>query len=336
MTPSAIPDQVEQRLRELHDRHRDVASDRIAGHYVSGRGLQPIDPDASDPFAIAVTTVDGRSYKVGDCAEPFALQSISKVFAYALALEEHGRDYVLDRVGVEPSGDAFNSIVIDARNRRPFNPMVNAGALVVCDMIGGDDHDEQLRRSLAAFRGYAANPALDVDADMLATELAGADRNRAILYLMRSQGMVRGEVEATLRLYLEQCSVGVNAADLATMGATLANGGANPVSGDRVLCRERVRDVLSVMFTCGMYDYAGEWAFDVGLPAKSGVSGGIVCVIPGKMGVAVLSPGLDVYGNSVRGIDVCREISERLGAHVFAGDDEDALTGTSAPADAVV
>ena len=334
MSPSTTGGQIDQRLRELHDRHVDVVPERIACYYTPGRGFQAAgaEPVERQPFAIAVRTLDGELHEVGDTATAFALQSISKVFGYALALEEHGRDYVLERVGVEPSGDAFNSIVVDERNSRPFNPMVNAGALVVCDMIGGRDHAEQLERSLAALRAYAANPALEVDAATLAAELGDADRNRAILYLMRSQGMVHGDVEATLRLYLEQCSVRVTAGDLATMGATLANGGTNPASGERVLCRERVRDVLSVMFTCGMYDYAGEWAFDVGLPAKSGVSGGIVCVIPGKMGVAVLSPGLDPYGNSIRGIDVCREISERLGAHVFAGDDEDALIGTSAPA----
>jgi glutaminase len=154
-----------------------------------------------------------------------------------------------------------------------------------------------------------------------------ADGNRGVAYLMRSLGMLEGDVESVLRLYLEQCSVMVDAGDLASMAATLANGGRNPVTGRRALPRGRVRDVLSVMHTCGMYDYAGHWAFDVGVPAKSGVSGGILAVIPGKMGIGVFSPGLDVYGNSVRGVQVCTELSERLGLHVFATEDEDELLG---------
>jgi glutaminase len=137
--------------------------------------------------------------------------------------------------------------------------------------------------------------------------------------------MLGGDVEEILTLYLQQCSIRVTCRDLAMMGATLANGGVNPVTGERVLARERVRDVLSVMYTCGMYDFAGEWAFEIGVPAKSGVSGGILAAVPGKMGIAVFSPGLDAFGNSVRGIRVCREISGRLGLHTFADETEDTL-----------
>jgi glutaminase len=139
--------------------------------------------------------------------------------------------------------------------------------------------------------------------------------------------MLEGDVEATLALYLRQCSVRVNCRDLAVMAATLANGGANPVTGERALARRHVRDVLSVMHACGMYDFAGEWAYRVGIPAKSGVSGGVMAVVPGKLGIGVFSPGLDAYGNSVRGTAVCEELSERLGLHVFADSDEDALLG---------
>ncbi len=158
-----------------------------------------------------------------------------------------------------------------------------------------------------------------------------ADRNRATAYLMRSQGMLEGDVEAILGLYLKQCSVHVTCRDLAVMAATLANGCVNPVTGERVLPRGRVRDVLSVMHTCGMYDAAGQWTYEVGVPAKSGVSGGILAVVPGKGGIAVFSPGLDGYGNSVRGIRVCRDISERLGLHIFASDDEDSMLGPAEP-----
>ena len=159
-----------------------------------------------------------------------------------------------------------------------------------------------------------------------------ADRNRATAYLMRSQGMLEGDVEAILALYLQQCSVRVTCRDLAVMAATLANGCVNPLTGERVLPRERVRDVLSVLHTCGMYDAAGQWAYDVGVPAKSGVSGGILAVIPGKGGIGVFSPGLDAYGNSVRGVRVCYEMSERLGLHVFATEAEDAMLRVSTQA----
>ena len=149
---------------------------------------------------------------------------------------------------------------------------------------------------------------------------------------MRAEGMLEGDVEELLALYLHQCSVEVTCAQLAVMGATLANGAVNPFTGDRALPRDRVRDLLSVMYTCGMYDAAGQWAYEVGVPAKSGVSGGILAVVPGKRGIGVFSPGLDVYGNSVRGIDVCHEIANQLGVHVFAADDEDALIGPGTPA----
>jgi glutaminase len=197
--------------------------------------------------------------------------------------------------------------------------------MVTSDLVEGRDADHKLERILASLRLYADNDSLEVDEETFAAEIDDADRNRATAYLMRSQGMIEGDVEATLRLYLQQCSVAVNCRDLALMGATLANGGTNPVSGENCLPRGRVRDVLSVMHTCGMYDFAGQWAYEVGLPAKSGVSGAILCVVPGKIGIAVFSPGLDSYGNSVRGARVCEEISDRLGLHLFATEGEDLM-----------
>jgi Glutaminase len=195
----------------------------------------------------------------------------------------------------------------------------NAGALVTTNLARGRDPAEKLERILDAVRRYAGNPNLDVDAQTFDGEIQIADRNRAAAYLMRSQGMLDGDVEAILSLYLRQCSIMVTCRDVAVMGATLANGGVNPVTGERVLARSRVRDVLSVLYTCGMYDFAGEWAFEVGVPAA----------VPGKMGIAVLSPGLDAYGNSVRGTQVCREISGRLGLHTC--ESEDAILRTSEP-----
>lgn len=278
-----------------------------------------------DRFGISVVTVTGEVFGTGDWEVPFALQSISKVFTYAQALADNGRDHVLTRVGVDPSGEAFNSIDFDERHRRPFHPMVNAGALVTADLVHGADPAEKYARVQALLHACSANPGLGVDQATWETEFAHDDRNRAAAYLMRSEGMLDSEVDDVLETYLRLCSVDVTARDLAVMAATLANGCVNPLTGKQVLPRERGRDVLSVMYTCGMYDAAGQWACDVGVPAKSGVSGGLMAVIPGKMGIAVWSPGLDEYGNSVRGVRVCREFSERLGLHVFASEDEDVL-----------
>jgi glutaminase len=318
---------VEERLEELYRRHLIVGEDSVASYYESGRGYHKpeLAAEERDRFSICLVLTNGEAHQAGDHDRPFALQSISKVFVYGLALADHGRDHVLKHVGVEPSGDAFNSIVFDERNNRPHNPMVNAGALVTTDLVRGKDPAEKFERILDSLRTYAGNESLAVDEDTFEAEMRTADRNRATAYLMRSNGMISGDVEGILALYLRQCSVQVTCRDLAVMAATLANGGVNPLTGGRALPLHHVRELLSVMHTCGMYDAAGQWAFDVGVPAKSGVSGDIMAVVPGKGGIAVFSPGLDAYGNSVRGIGVCREISERLGLHVFATEAEDAL-----------
>jgi glutaminase len=317
---------INQQLDELYRRHR-ADSGGVSKFYESGRGYRGPDEAGADGdrFAISLGATDGEAYHVGDRDFRFPLHSISKVFAYALALEDHGRDRVLEHVGVEPSGDAFNSITFDERHGRPHNPMVNAGALATTELVRGADSEERFARLLDLMRRFAGNDGLDSDKDVYEAELLTADRNRGTAYLMRSQSMIRDDVELTLALYLRQCSVQVSCADLAAMGATLANGAVNPVTGERVLSQRSVRDVLSVMYTCGMYDFAGEWAYQIGVPAKSGVSGGILAVIPGKMGIGVVSPGLDDYGNSVRGIKVCHEVSDRLGLHVFATEGEDEM-----------
>src|SRR3954447_17169928 len=322
MATTYSTDRVDQRMEDLYRRHRHVDEGGVASFYDSGRGYYPPAEAAGeqDTFGLAFATNGGHVHTAGDCDVPFALQSLSKVFVYGLALTDHGRDELLSHVGVEPSGDAFNSIVLDERHHRPHNPMVNAGALVTTALIEGADPEAKLERVLDHLRAYAGNKDLGVDWDLFDREMRTADRNRATAYLMRSQDMLTGDVEAILALYLQQCSVKVTCRDLAVMAGTLANGCVCPVSGEQLLPRERVRDVLSVMYTCGMYDAAGEWAYDVGVPAKSGVSGGILAAVPEKMGLAALSPGLDAYGNSVRGTRVCREISGRLGLHTFAAD----------------
>ncbi len=327
MPTPEVSRQIEARLADLYRRHASRPVDEEARYYTPGRGYHAADPDDGEghPLAITLANLDGEIHCAGACNVPFPMQSISKVFTYALALEDHGRGNVLTRVGVEPSGDSYRSILFDERAKRPYNPMVNAGAIATVDLVKGADPEEKLDRILAFMRRMSGNDRLDVDRDIFAREMQTNDRNRATAYLLRSEGMIVGDADECLALYLQQCSVVVDCIDLAVMAATLANGGVNPRTGERVLAAQHVRDVLTVMYTCGMYDFAGEWAFEVGLPAKGGVSGGILVSIPGKLGVAVFSPGLDKHGNSIRGVEACRELSGRLGLHVFASEDQDAM-----------
>lgn len=244
---------VDERVEALYSRHLSVDEASVAKYYESGRGYY--DPreagDRRNLFALALGTTDGEVYEAGDRELRFPLQSISKVFVYGLALEDHGRERVLERVGVEPSGDAFSSLTFDERANRPYNPMVNAGALVTTDMVCGGGSSEGFERILVALRRYAGNSTLASDQGIFDAELRTADRNRATAYLMRSDGMLGGDIEETLALYLRVCSVQVTCRDLAVMAATLANAGLNPITGERALARERTRDVLSVMHTSG-------------------------------------------------------------------------------------
>jgi glutaminase len=275
--------------------------------------LARADPDW---FAICVVTVDGQVYKVGHYEQEFTIQSVSKPFAYGMALEDHGREYVLSKVGVEPSGDAFNSIVLDQASNRPYNPMVNAGAIATSALIMGDNPADRMNRMLATFRRYTGRE-IRMDVSVFVSERTTGDRNRAIAYLMRNFGMLDGQLDEALDLYFQQCSLLVNCHDLGVMAATLANDGVNPITGERAIDAGYVQDVLSVMYTCGMYDFSGEWAYQVGMPAKSGVGGGILAVSPKRLGIGVFSPLLDPRGNSVRGVQVCRNISQHFGLHAF-------------------
>jgi len=223
---------------------------------------------------------------------------------------------VLSKVGVEPTGEGFDSIIrLDSANR-PHNPCVNAGAIATTSMIRGSGPTERLTRLLDKIGRFAGRD-LGVDVSVFVSERTHGHRNRAIAYLMLNFGMIEDNVDEILDLYFQQCSITVTCRDLAVMGATLANGGVNPLTGRRAIETQYLRDVLTVMYTCGMYDYAGEWAYTVGLPAKSGVSGGLLCVVPNRLGIAVYSPPLDDRGNSVRGIRVCEDMSREFGMHLF-------------------
>jgi glutaminase len=297
----------------LDDVHRalvDNTDGEVAGYIPE---LARVDPDR---FGIAVATVDGHGYDTGDAGELFTIQSISKAFVYGLALDDHGHKEVLRKVGVEPSGDAFNSIVMDEENNRPLNPMVNAGAIACSALILGDGLEQRRQRVLDMFSGYAGRP-LDIDWNVCESERRTGHRNRAIAYLELNSGMIDEPVEEHLDLYFAQCSILVTARDLAMMAATLANGGVNPVTGERVISSGNVSRVLTVMATCGMYDWSGEWMYRVGLPAKSGVGGGIIAVLPGQLGIGTFSPRLDDHGNSCRGVDTCEELGRTFSLHLL-------------------
>jgi glutaminase len=269
-----------------------------------------------DDFAICIATVDGHVYAVGDADVPFTIQSISKPFVYGLALDDIGPEAVLEKVGVEPSGEAFNAISLESETGRPRNPMINAGAIATASLVAGRDHDAKRQRTIEALSGFAGRP-LVVDEQVYRSERLTGHRNRAIAYLLRNAGIVGDDVDDVVDRYFTQCSVLVTSRDLAAMAASLANGGTNPLSGERVITHAHVENVLSVMSTCGMYDYAGSWLYRVGMPAKSGVAGGVIAVLPGQLGIGVYSPRLDAFGNSVRGVAVCEALSREFGLHLL-------------------
>jgi glutaminase len=304
---SMIPDYLAE---VLHDCAAD-ASGAVADYIPE---LARADPDQ---LAVALATVDGHVYAVGDHDVPFSIQSISKPFAYALALTDHGFDAVLAKVGVEPSGEAFNELSLESGTGRPLNPMINAGALTTYTLIGsvGLDDDERFERARGALSAFAGRE-LVVDEAVYASESQTSFRNRALAYILRAQDIVP-DPDAAVAGYTRMCSLQVTARDLALMAATFANNGIQPLTGERLVGPDVVRQVLSVMTTCGMYDAAGDWVSTVGIPAKSGVSGGIIGALPGQLGVATFSPRLDAHGNSVRGVELCNRLSRDMGLHMM-------------------
>lgn len=272
----------------------------------------------ADPalLAFAVVGPRGRVRSVGDDHAEFTIQSISKPFVLALALAEHGRDAVLRRVGAEPSGEPFNAISLEPVTGRPANPMINAGAIATSALTAGDDVDERTARIVDMLSSFAGR-SLWVDEAVYSSESLTGERNRALAHLLKSHAVIDGPVDVAVETYFRQCSLLVTVRDLAVMAATLAFGGVNPVTGRRVVHERVARDVLSIMSSCGMYDYSGEWLLRVGLPAKSGVSGGLLAVAPSQFGVAAFSPRLDAHGNSVRAVALVEEASERFGMHLL-------------------
>jgi glutaminase A len=303
---------LKQALHDAYAHARKLGGGRVADYIPE---LGKADPKT---LALAACSHGGEVITLGDAAVEFTIQSISKPFVYGLALADHGLEAVHKRVGVEPTGDAFNSIIrLEQSTNRPHNPMINAGAIAVTNMIEAKAGKPPLERLLELFALAAGRESTHVDLPVYLSEAASGHRNRAIAHLMKHFGMLHGDIERTLELYFQQCSVLVNCRDLAVMAATLANKGVNPVSGMRVLPEEAVTHVLNLMLTCGLYDSAGRFAFEAGIPAKSGVCGGVIAVAQGKAGLAVFSPPLDERSNSLRGLHALREISETLKLHAF-------------------
>jgi glutaminase len=302
--------QLERIVQEIHQKYQNIDEGDVATYIPELAKANPQD------FGICLVTVDGRVVHAGNWDHEFTIQSICKPFAFQMALEDCGRDDTLRHVGVEPSGEAFNSIELDPKTMRPYNPMINAGAIAISSLIKTALPGSGVQRFVERMQMAAGRP-LRIDQEVLASERNTGNRNRAIAYLLLNYGIIDEGVDDTLHQYFSQCSLLVNCQDLAMMAATVANMGSNPVTGERVFDFQYIKDVLSVMFTCGLYDHAGEWAYRVGMPAKSGVSGGILGIVNRQLGIAVYSPKLDTKGNSVRGILACKDLANELGLHAF-------------------
>ena len=305
-----ISSPIQDYLREVRTRHADHREGHMATYIPELAKANP------DWFGICLVTTDGHVYEVGDSRQNFTIQSISKPFVYGLALEDNTRAEVLKKISVEPTGEAFNAISLEPGTGRPRNPMINAGAIAAAGLIAGKQPQTRLRRMLDMFSSYAGEE-VTLDEPVYRSESETGHRNRAIGHMLRNFNILTEPPDPVVDLYFKQCSVSVNCRNLAVMAATLANRGTNPITGRQAIRGEYVESVLRVMGSCGMYDYAGEWLYRVGMPAKSGVSGGIIAVLPGQLGIAVFSPPLDKHGNSVRGLRVCDDLSRYFDLHLF-------------------
>ena len=307
-----VPEVIHSLLVEVHDLYRPLDEGAVADYIPT---LADADPSL---FGVSIFGVGGRRFSVGDAEHLFSLQSISKAFVFALVCETIGHEEAHRLLGVNATGLAFNSVMaIELNNERTMNPMVNAGAMATTSLVPGattEDRWEFIREGLSRFAGRP----LELDPEVYASESATNLRNQGIAHLLESYGRLYADPDETTDLYTRQCSLLVSAADLAVMGATLAGGGVNPMTGEQVIEAFHCKHVLAAMATVGLYEHSGDWLFEVGLPGKSGVSGGIVTIAPGKGGMGTFSPPLDEAGNSVRGQRVTRHVSEKLGLNIFA------------------
>ncbi|MFO1407479.1 MAG: glutaminase A [Steroidobacteraceae bacterium] len=306
------PERVQAALDAAYAQFKDLKEGANADYIPA---LAKVDPDI---FGIALVTADGRVYTKGDVTSEVSIQSISKVFTMALVIEEQGPAAIADNMGVDATGQVFNSInAVEQYKGAEMNAMVNPGAITATSMVAGSTRDEIWSKILGYYGDFAGRP-LSVNKEVFASESETNQRNQAIAMLMYAYGHIKSDPLRATDIYTEQCSVSVNAKDLASMAATLANGGTNPVTGKGVLDAKYVPNVLAVMATAGLYDDSGKWLYRTGLPAKSGVGGGIIAVSPGKFGIAVISPPLDAAGNSVRAQKAIEAVSNALGGNPYS------------------
>ena len=301
----------QQALQAAHDLYKDVTDGKNADYIPY---LAKVDPKL---FGIALVTVDGSVYEIGDTGFPFAIESISKVFSLCRVMQDLGSEAVEEKVGVNASGFPFNSVLaIELEQARTVNPLVNAGAMATVSLISGKDADQRWEKIIGTMNQFAGRT-LEVNQEVYRSESETNLHNKAIILLLQGYGRLYGDPDVTLDLYTRQCSVSVTARDLAVMGATLANGGINPITGQNVIDAKYVPNVLALMMTTGLYETTGQWIYRTGMPAKSGVGGGIMAVVPGRFAIASFSPPLDISGNSVRGIEALTYLSQQLGANTF-------------------
>ncbi len=305
------PEKIQAALQAAYDKYKGLKEGANADYIPV---LAKVDPNI---FGITLVTTDGKIYSVGDVKSEVSIQSISKVFTMARVIEESGKEAISGNMGVDATGQVFNSIVaIEQYQGKEMNAMVNPGAITATSMIKGANADEVWNTIINTYNDFAGRK-LRVDEEVYKSEAETNQRNQALAMLMAAYGRIEGDALEATDIYTRQCSVAVNTKDLATMAATLANGGTNPVTGKKVISAENVDEVLAVMATAGLYDDSGQWLYTTGLPAKSGVGGGILAVSPGKFGIAAISPPLDAAGNSVRAQKAIADISNALGGNPY-------------------
>ena len=272
-----------------------------------------------DDLGICIIDKENNLYCAGEYKKKFTIQSVSKTIVLAMALMDNDWSYVFSKVGMEPSGDPFNSIMKLETNEKakPCNPMINAGAIVATSLIKGNSLEEKEERMLAFFRKIAKNDNIQINKEVYESEKLTGDRNRAMGYLLKNDGVIEGNVEEILDLYFKQCSIEVDAVDLARIGLLFANYGVDIETNERIISEDISRIVKTFMVTCGMYDASGEFAIKVGIPAKSGVGGGIMASVPKRMGIGVYGPALDAKGNSIAGLKILEDLSKELELNIF-------------------
>ena len=280
--------------------------------------IPELDKARKDALGIYIIDNEGNEYFSGDYEIKFTIQSISKIVALMLAILDNGEEYVFSKVGMEPTGDPFNSItkLETSREKKPYNPLINAGAIAVSSMIKGKDARDKFERLLDFFKKISEDETLDVNYKIYCGESETGNRNRAMGYFLKGEGIIEGNVEDALDIYFKQCSIEVTAKTLAKIGLFLANNG-KLSTGEIVITPKIATIVKTLMVTCGMYDSSGEFAVRAGIPSKSGVGGGILSVVPGKMGIGVYGPSLDKKGNSIAGISLLEDLSTELNLTIF-------------------